>query len=271
MHSDDFKTVGPDIVKSFHEQFSQNQNHHQVLFVQVLAVMVTVLVGFGYVYIRTKGTVTLTQQPAQAIVEATTPKQEFLPPKTAMLKPESAATDKSDKDPRPPSLESKEPETNITIVTLYAFLAMASLLLSFGLALISNMGLGFRRDQMVASNIRVLSYVMVPPNNSEGIQYIDYFPSDFNPVKKRWFFGWMPEFHKIFWITLFLVKIILVISVLWHPQFGRSFFATSGVTDIFLSRMAYIVYGTILVDVLVLIWYWYKWRKTAMGAFARLQ
>ncbi|MCY4150190.1 MAG: hypothetical protein OXF73_12755 [Gammaproteobacteria bacterium] len=35
---------------SFHEQFAQNQNHHQAMFVQVLAVLVTVLVGFGYAY-----------------------------------------------------------------------------------------------------------------------------------------------------------------------------------------------------------------------------
>ncbi len=33
---------------SFHEQFAQNQNHHQRMFVQVLAVLITVLVGFGY-------------------------------------------------------------------------------------------------------------------------------------------------------------------------------------------------------------------------------
>ena len=35
---------------SFHEQFAQNQNHHQRMFVQVLAVLITVLVGFGYAY-----------------------------------------------------------------------------------------------------------------------------------------------------------------------------------------------------------------------------
>ena len=37
---------------SFHEQFAQNQNHHQRMFVQVLAVLITVLVGFGYAYTR---------------------------------------------------------------------------------------------------------------------------------------------------------------------------------------------------------------------------
>ena len=35
---------------SFHEQFAQNQNHHKRMFIQVLAVLVAVLAGFGYTY-----------------------------------------------------------------------------------------------------------------------------------------------------------------------------------------------------------------------------
>lgn len=39
-----------ELIKSFHEQFAQNQNHHQKLFFQILSVIVTVTVGYTYVY-----------------------------------------------------------------------------------------------------------------------------------------------------------------------------------------------------------------------------
>ncbi|WP_136464827.1 hypothetical protein [Flagellimonas onchidii] len=39
-----------ELIKNFHEQFAQNQNHHQKLFFQILSVIVTVTVGYSYVY-----------------------------------------------------------------------------------------------------------------------------------------------------------------------------------------------------------------------------
>ncbi|WP_108801902.1 hypothetical protein [Aquimarina sp. Aq107] len=39
-----------ELIKSFHEQFAQNQNHHQKLFFQILSVIVTVTVGYSYAY-----------------------------------------------------------------------------------------------------------------------------------------------------------------------------------------------------------------------------
>ena len=39
-----------ELIKSFHEQFAQNQNHHQKLFFQILSVIVTVAIGYSYVY-----------------------------------------------------------------------------------------------------------------------------------------------------------------------------------------------------------------------------
>jgi hypothetical protein len=34
---------------SFHDQFAENQNHHQQSFIQVLSVLLTVIIGYGYV------------------------------------------------------------------------------------------------------------------------------------------------------------------------------------------------------------------------------
>ena len=39
-----------EILNSFHSQFAQNQNHHQKLFFQILSVIVTVMIGYSYVY-----------------------------------------------------------------------------------------------------------------------------------------------------------------------------------------------------------------------------
>ena len=39
-----------ELIKNFHEQFAQNQNHHQKVFFQILSVIVTVTVGYSYVY-----------------------------------------------------------------------------------------------------------------------------------------------------------------------------------------------------------------------------
>ena len=44
--------IGRELITSFHTQSTQNQNHHQLLFLQVLTVLLTVLIGFGYLYIR---------------------------------------------------------------------------------------------------------------------------------------------------------------------------------------------------------------------------
>ncbi len=46
MEKDQYKA---DILKSFNEQFAQNQNNHQNLFVQVVSILLTVLVGFALV------------------------------------------------------------------------------------------------------------------------------------------------------------------------------------------------------------------------------
>jgi hypothetical protein len=274
----DIPQLGIDIAKSFHEQFAQNQNHHQVLYVQVLAVLVTVLVGFGYVYIRTK------PQPPRSHVTALAAKPQgatFSSTSATRQKPISSQAGSIKKEvrlgepPPLPSTQAKETESelNITVETLYAFLALASILLSFGVALISNMALGFRRDQMVAVNIRVLSRVMKQPAGAlEKVNgtVVDFFPEGFSPVDKRiLLFTWMPEFHKIFMVTLVAVKIALALSVFRHPQFGQALNDRGNAP--FISTMFQTVCASLAADCLMTILYWLKWRKTALGAFKRLR
>ncbi len=164
--------VASELIKSFHEQFAQNQNHQQKLFLQVLTVLLTVLIGFGYLYIR---------------------------------------------------VGVKQSNIIVTAETIYSFLALSMFLLSLAVALILNMSLSFRRDQLVACNIRVKVGVM----NIDDINTENFFPSKFNPVGKDNFFTWMPEFHQIFFYSLFVVKILLIVSLVFNSSIPSIFSTNS--------------------------------------------
>ena len=41
-----------ELVKSFHQQFAVNQNNHQTAFIQLISIILTVIVGFGYAYFK---------------------------------------------------------------------------------------------------------------------------------------------------------------------------------------------------------------------------
>lgn len=194
--------VGFDIVKSFHEQFAENQNHHQKLFLQVLTILLSVLIGFGYLYVR---------------------------------------------------IDSLKNELNITIETLYWYLIVSMYLLSLAVAIISNMALGFRRDQLMASNIRILSNVMNSDNDD------NFFFHKFNPQGKVGKFDWMPEFHIIFLWSLILIKAILVSSVIFFE--GKVIRITVCNIDWKLTIMFAVVFISFALDFIVARYYWLKWKK----------
>ena len=202
----DNKLIGEDIVNSFHEQFAQNQNHHQKLFLQVLAVLLTVLVGFGYLYIRV-------------------------------------------------DVESKE--VKITSETIYVFMSLSFYLLSLSIALISNMALGFRRDQLVACNIRVKTGTMTLKSND------NYFIGDFNPVGKHKYILWMPEFHIIFFFTLLLIKILLITSLLFSSAYNIGFSATP---NTLITISVVMAFASFVLDFFVSLRYWKKWSYYSENA-----
>ena len=47
-----------ELVKSFHQQFSENQNNHQSAFIQLLSIILTVIIGFGLALLNFGGTST---------------------------------------------------------------------------------------------------------------------------------------------------------------------------------------------------------------------
>lgn len=47
-----------ELVKSFHQQFAENQNNHQSAFIQLLSIILTVIIGFGLALLNFGGTST---------------------------------------------------------------------------------------------------------------------------------------------------------------------------------------------------------------------
>lgn len=199
--------IGKELVTSFHEQFAQNQNHHQNLFIQTLAILLSVLIGYGYLYIR---------------------------------------------------VGAPKPELNITIESLNSYLIIAMFLLSISIYLLSNMALGFRRDQLMAANIRVKSGVMTKDNND------NYFFGSFNPQGKTTFIFWMPEFHIIFYFGLIAVKVLLLMITL-----GMEKNTTIEFCDPPLFLICSIVF--FILDILATYYYWGKWVGHSEKAPERLK
>lgn len=263
---DDLQNLGLNIVKGFHEQFAQNQNHHQNLFLQALTVLLTALIGFGFVYIRVQPSSVADKLSGPAIVatSATMPSSGGKIPAHGGNIVSAATTPNLQPQSPPPA----KTDIYVTIETLHAFLALATLLLTLGIALICNMALGFRRDQMVAANIRMLAGVM--RQEGEPLEVLvsnskDFFPGGFNPVRNRGIWDWMPEFHKIFLLTLFLVQILLSYSVFSNPNF-----ATQKCSE-FTLTMDKVTYFFIGLGVVTFLYYWWKWVNTAVKGMPRLQ
>jgi hypothetical protein len=111
----DRKEVPDELLTSFHQQFSENQNHLQTIFIQFLSAVLVILAGYGYVFSNT-----LTCA-------------EFLNVTTF---------------PKTNTLES------YSLLHLIGSFMIAEIILGLLITLILNIGYSFRRDQIVVFNIR---------------------------------------------------------------------------------------------------------------------
>lgn len=165
MNKEEFKFG---LLLSFHEQFSQNQNNHQKLFIQFASILLTVIIGFGYTLFNF----------------TTTGKSEL--------------------------------NSNVGIFEFSAAFVVSELIATIGIALICNLALGFRRDQMVLSRIRTLADSIPEINDKEN----KVFPISYNPLinyynkfiknNKKVFLDWMPDFHSIFTCAFIVIQFLLI-------------------------------------------------------------
>ncbi|WP_071146703.1 hypothetical protein [Bacteroides ihuae] len=54
MENEGNENKGDKLLYSLHEQFAENQNHHQGIFIQLLVSLLVLFGGFGYVFVHTK-------------------------------------------------------------------------------------------------------------------------------------------------------------------------------------------------------------------------
>jgi len=95
-------------------------------------------------------------------------------------------------------------------------LIVSEIVLLIGLAAVSNMGFGFRRDQLVNFKIRRKHGIIARNRDEDNIFLFSYNPmhdfvvleKDDVKVKHLRLINWMPEFHKIFSITFFIFQLI---------------------------------------------------------------
>jgi hypothetical protein len=193
--------LNEELQKSFVEQFSINQNNHQSLFTKVLSLLLTVIIGFGYVYTNGGKLEKLLQT-----------QNEFL---------------------------------------LVSSFMVATTIVFFGVVLVTNLALGYRRDQFVVDRIRRSSGLLCPGSNKS------IFPESYSPIvsleqKKEiydnfkratrfvtrlkrytiivylWRYidyrtNWMPNYHSIHFMVLSFLNFLLVAILTLNPHDNMSF------------------------------------------------
>ncbi|MCB0746066.1 MAG: hypothetical protein H6613_20765 [Ignavibacteriales bacterium] len=160
-----------DLLKTYNEQFAQNQNHHQILFIQVVSILLTVIIGFGYSLYNFKT---------------------------------SASNYNID---------------SVGIFEFSAALLISEGIITLGIAIVCNMALGYRREQLINSFIREVPDLFFKTIKERETRKHKIFPISYNPVlsyyekmnSKFIKIYWMPNFHSIFFIGFIILQILLIV------------------------------------------------------------
>ncbi|MDD3437389.1 MAG: hypothetical protein PHC64_09595 [Candidatus Gastranaerophilales bacterium] len=167
------------ILDTLHSQFAENQNHHQGIFIQFLIALFAIFGVFGYIYTHTSSEISAIQTVVGKINDI-------------------------------------ELYSLITLlITSVIVLAILTLLI----AIILNLGYGFRRDQHLNKKIRQ-KYL----TNGE---YEDIFGKLYNSDNKN-ICDFLPDFYKIFYWFILGFQIIIFLTTCFKEnilQFENNSFA----------------------------------------------
>lgn len=160
------------LLKSFHEQFAQNQNHHQKLFIQFISAVFIVIAGYVIVYTNTNL---------------------------------NADIFKIQKDPENRII-------SYAVIHLLGSYYLSQSIFILLISIILNMGYNFRRDQKVNYNIRIEIledelYKKIYGEkafNPSKLNFKDYLPG-FNIL----FYSFIIILQLLFFLSLFLNKSLL--------------------------------------------------------------
>lgn len=154
------------ILETLHEQFAENQNHHQKLFIQFLIALLVLFAGFGYVYVHTIPDVPY----VQTYIEVKSNVEYF--------------------------------SGSILLITA---IIVSTIMLLLNLILL-NQGYGFRRDQLINKKIRKkhlnrnYKKIFGRLYNSSGKGFLDFLP-DFYAI-----FFWFITVFQLFILVSVMFK-----------------------------------------------------------------
>lgn len=160
-----------ELLKTFHEQFAQNQNHHQDLFIKFLSAVFIVIAAYFIIYVNT---------------------QSFAKWHDSTF------------------VANSNEITSYAIWHLIGAYFIAQIIFLIMLIVVTNMGYNFRRDQKVNYNIRIKLL-------AEALYKEIFNEKSFNPNNLK-FNDYLPGFHLIFSISIFLLQVLLLITIIFKSQ-----------------------------------------------------
>lgn len=189
-----------EVIKSFLNQFSANQNHNQTLFIQFLSSVIIVLIGYAFVYSNTSGFSTFNSEnktpPLSKPIYSNSDSAFIIPPLEA----------------RP--FESIKSKTGsilsyglIHLAIIYLFSQMVLIILGL---LILHIGYSFRRDQVVVNKMRQ-KYL--------GEEDYKIYFSNYSGLNKK-VYNYLPNFNSILFYGIFFIQVLIYISIfIFFSQF----------------------------------------------------
>jgi hypothetical protein len=208
--------MGDEVKKAFINQFAENQNHYQRLFVQFLSAVLIALVAYAFVYTNTSNYVNPNRNEVAVKIQPSD--------SSSVLGSFEAETFDTIKDKDGHILSYGK--IHLIAANLFAQL----ILLVLGLTLL-NMGYAFRRDQHVIHNIRVSSL-------SEK-EYTAVFEIGFTGLKKR-IINYLPNFYGILFFAIMAMQLLVYLSIYFYlTRFETESLGGTEKEQYFLSFLGY--------------------------------
>lgn len=197
------------IQQSFVNQFAENQNHQQRLFIQFLSSVLVVIVAYAFVYSNTASKHGINIH-SHLKTDSTITKELVI-----NIQPEKFDSSKYDNG----SIISY---SQLSLISIYLFAQIVLLILSI---MILHMGYSFRRDQAVVNRIRRIN---LGQNTYDKI----FGQSNFKGVGKG-FFEYLPNFNSILFFSICIIQCVLFASIfIYFKDFGDEKFWTIDNTNL---------------------------------------
>jgi hypothetical protein len=247
------ESLSTDVKKAILNQFTENQNHHQRLFIQFLTSMLFVLAAYAFVYTNTRFQ---EKNDIKKNNHSDTLKSSNVTIETSMgIWPDSISVKKFN--------TIKSQNGNILtygIIHLVFMYLFSQFVLTILLVMILHLGYSFRRDQVIVNRIRIESL-------GENM-YMKLFNANFTGVGKN-IINYLPNFYSILMAAIFSTQLFVYFSIYVYLNnfpnneiFINNFFNY----DISYERMKYFLSFPMTISVGFYVYYFLKYSNRVINA-----